>query len=86
MSQLICELDARRKGSLGETEDWWRLLRADDGSLYVEHEWSHTKLKSSASDADSEKVEVDDFLAQDTPSAATAREKLRAYLAENEKA
>ena len=35
------ELSASAKGSLGEDEDWWKLVVDDDGKMYVEHEWSH---------------------------------------------
>jgi len=29
------------KGALRQNEDWWYLVLEDDGSCYVEHEWSY---------------------------------------------
>lgn len=73
MATLVRELDKRVKGSLGETEDWWRLMREEDGSFFVEHEWSHTKLKSLMSDEGEKRLTVEEFLASDLPKADRAR-------------
>jgi len=78
MVTTVCELDKRTKGSLAETEDWWRLMREQDGSYFVEHQWSHTKLKSLTTDAGEQKIAIDDFLASDEPAASKARAKLQA--------
>jgi hypothetical protein len=80
MPELVKELDARLKGSLQETEDWWRLMRGEDGILFVEHKWSHTKLSTLKTDFGSERIEVDDFLAKERQWADRARAALQEYL------
>lgn len=60
------------KGSLMETEDWWRLVTEDDGQIYIEHEWSHVdpyKL-SLPSNSGTERFGVDEFLGSDAPESA----------------
>ena len=78
MTTLVRELDKRVKGSLGETEDWWRLVRDDNGTLFVEHEWSHTKLKTLTTDAGERRLGLEEFLADDAPQASGARATLQA--------
>jgi hypothetical protein len=34
------------KGHLGQHEDWWYLVEADDGTHHVEHEWDHVSVGS----------------------------------------
>lgn len=82
MSKLIRDLGERRKGSLQEDEDWWRLMQGDDGTLFVEHQWSHTTLKTLQTDAGMRRIEVVDFLAEDHPWASEARKALEAHFAE----
>jgi hypothetical protein len=82
MPKLIQQLAERVKGSLGEDEDWWRLMQDDDGALFIEHEWSHTNLKSLQTDANTRRVEPAAFLAEDHPWASDARKALEVYLAE----
>lgn len=60
------------KGSLMETEDWWYLVTEDDGSKYVEHEWSHVgpyRLGSN-SNSGTKRIEIAEFLASDAPEPA----------------
>lgn len=70
------------KGSLQETEDWWRLIVADDGALHVEHEWSHTNpYKAGDTNAGTKSVSVEEFLADDNANGA-AKARLKEVLAE----
>ena len=42
MAILKQEIHKIIKGSLMETEDWWRLCHdTENGTFYIEHEWSH---------------------------------------------
>lgn len=82
MTKLIRQLDTRIKGSMSENEDWWRLMADDNGTLFVEHQWSHTQLKGLKTDADTVRLEIEDFLADDHPWASKARDVLRAHLRE----
>lgn len=84
MTQTICQLAQRLKGSMQETEDWWHLKRDEDGVLFVEHSWSHTKLSNFTTDAGERRIEIDAFLEGDNPRAAEARDALRAYLAKQD--
>lgn len=72
MATLVRELDKRIKGPMAETEDWWRLMRDDDGSLFVEHEWSHTNLNKLSTDADTARYSIDEFLESASPQASKA--------------
>lgn len=82
MVERKLELDARRKGSLGEKEDWWYLtFDTDTGRLAVEHEWSHTKLKSLSTSSDSKYYTIEEFLALTGSEMAPAQTKLRATIA-----
>jgi hypothetical protein len=57
------EFHSRTQGSLGENEDWYRLIVEEDGSRVVEHEWSHTNAyKVSQSDSGSKRISVEEFL------------------------
>lgn len=53
------------KGSFRETEDWWHYVVEDNGSAYVEHEWSHTDPYRGNDDSGVKKTPVDEFLAGD---------------------
>lgn len=34
------------KGHLGQYEDWWYLLKLDDGAWQIKHEWDHVNVGS----------------------------------------
>jgi hypothetical protein len=57
-------------------------MRDDEGVLFVEHSWSHTRLNNLTTDSGEVRIEIDDFLASDHPWASSAQHALRAYLAE----
>jgi hypothetical protein len=84
MPKLIKELGKRIKGTLQETEDWWNLMQHEDGTLFVEHTWSHTKLNNlAAKGTDGEEhIEIEAFLADKHPWATDSRLALQEYLAE----
>jgi hypothetical protein len=49
---------------LGDTdEDWWYLVTDDDGSEYVEHQWSYLRLRDFRTDAGTARIEIGNFLA-----------------------
>lgn len=82
MPRETVEYHSRRKGSLGENEDWWRLIISEGGELAVEHEWSHTDAyKGRGSDSGSSQVSVAEFLA-DANADGQAKAKLRQVLNE----
>lgn len=67
------------KGSLMESEDWWYLVAAKDGSTSVEHEWSHhNAYKTGVDDSGARTFSIADFLQSDAPE--EAKEKLRLEL------
>jgi hypothetical protein len=82
MTTIIRKLAERLKGTMQETEDWWHLMRDDDGSLFVEHSWSHTSLNSLTTDNGETRIEIEAFLESDHPWASPAKAALREYLAE----
>lgn len=80
MPTLIKELGKRLKGSMQQTEDWWRLMKDDQtGEQFVEHEWSHSDLKSST-DSGTERISIEAFLASTHPWSSSARDELRRVL------
>jgi hypothetical protein len=83
MAEHIKELAKRIKGSLAETEDWWNLYRNDDGELYVEHSWSHTKLKGLTTDSGEKEYTIEEFLAAELPYGDAPKVALREYLNQN---
>ena len=79
MSKLI-ELSTSTKGSLGEDQDWWQLVTDNDGTMFVEHEWSHRNAyKFRVSNSGKEQIAVDHFLSGNYDS--NVQQKLRARLA-----
>ena len=79
MSNRI-ELSASARGSWDEKEDWWHLVTNDDGTMHVEHEWSHTNAyKSKKSNSGTKQIAIEDFLSGDHNSGA--QRKLREELA-----
>ena len=86
MPTKLCELDARLKGSMQETEDWWRLMRDDNGEVFVEHEWSHTRLNSLTTDSGTQRISIAAFLKDDHPWSSRARDALARYLKEHPEA
>lgn len=53
MPVLKREIAKRIKGSLQETEDWWRLCYDTDAQkFFVEHEWSHVNAYRLSAPAD----------------------------------
>lgn len=74
-------LSSTTKGSLGETEDWWRLVVSDDGTAHVEHEWSHhDPYGKRQPSSGTETISVDAFLSGQHDNAM--KDKLRAALDE----
>jgi hypothetical protein len=53
------------KGSFRETEDWWHFVVEDDGSKYVEHEWSYADPYKGKGTEGTKKIPVDEFLSSD---------------------
>jgi hypothetical protein len=52
VAQLKRELHRSAKGPVMKDEDWWRLVfDTDTKQLYIEHEWSHLDVRSSAAAA-----------------------------------
>ena len=79
MPETISLLSITR-GSWGENEDWWRLIVADDGSMSVEHEWSHqSPYRSHKRSSGKAQFSTDEFLSGDQN--VKAKEKLREQLA-----
>jgi hypothetical protein len=58
------QIGEKKKGGLGQTEDWWYFVTEDDGTHCVEHEWSYVDPygKSPGSEG-SKKIPVNEFLA-----------------------
>ena len=74
----------RIKGSLLETEDWWHLIVEDDGTTYVEHEWSHVDpYGKRATRAGAQRILVDEFFAGDHD--PTAKNNLIEFLKKSER-
>lgn len=71
------EIHSKRKGSLGQNEDWWTLVD-ENGAKLVEHEWSYTNAYGSGQNSGKKLVPVDEFLASDADEEVKA--KLRAML------
>jgi hypothetical protein len=70
------EFHARTRGSHAEDEDWYRLVTEDDGTRFVEHEWSYTNpYPPQNSDDGTQRMTVDEFLSGDYD--ANAKNKLR---------
>jgi hypothetical protein len=62
------QIGESRKGSFGQTEDWWHFVVADDGKHYVEHEWDHVDPYGKSQPSEGvRKIPVDEFLAGDHP-------------------
>ena len=77
------QIHQRIKGALQETEDWWRLVVEDDGTTYVEHEWSHVDpYGQRAPDAGTQRILVNEFLAGDHD--PTAKNNLTEFLKKSE--
>ncbi|MEO1719053.1 MAG: hypothetical protein AAFR23_02370 [Pseudomonadota bacterium] len=68
------------KGTMGEKEDWFYIVRQADGRLCIEHEWDYVRLSKLSAEPDrgSKRVTIEAFLASDAP--AAAKGKLRELL------
>jgi hypothetical protein len=50
------------KGAFQEFEDWWRLIIESDGSMFVEHQWSHSNSHKLRTNSGTKRYPVSDFL------------------------
>jgi hypothetical protein len=60
------KIGERRKGALMHDEAWWHLVIEDNGSHYVEHEWSYVDpYGKGKGNSGTENIPTKDFLAGD---------------------
>jgi hypothetical protein len=50
------------RGALQESEDWWRLVIESNGSMFVEHEWSHANSHKVKTNSGTKRFPISDFL------------------------
>ena len=70
MPLLKRQLSARRGGTRGEDQDWWRLVfDTDSKRLYIEHEWSYFDAKRPGSpEGGTAEIEIAAYLAEESNS------------------
>ena len=54
------------KGALRQNEIWWTLILEDDGTKFMEHEWSYVNEGV-------KKISLNEFLSADHPEALKAK-------------
>lgn len=70
---------SQAKGSYQENDDDYALVTEEDGSKYVEHEWSHVDVRKTGNiDKGTKRYSVEEFLASDV--SAAIKGKLKALL------
>lgn len=83
MPELICKLDERPKKSMQQAGNSWRLMRGDNGELFIKHDWSRTRVKTLGTDEGTKRMTIAAFLGNTHPLAAGARKALSRYLKEH---
>ena len=60
----IKQLHYRQKGHMGQYEQWWHLMRAEDGSLHVRYSWDDVKVGTGEHSEGETFHSVESFLAR----------------------
>lgn len=55
------QIAEKTQGHMGQNEDWWTLIQDDDGTTFVRHSWSYTKINGLTTNSGSKDIPASEY-------------------------